>query len=56
MSVASPRTAVRLLAAAMVILAAGCVALALAWREEHAEATCWREAFEDGEAPPEGIC
>lgn len=51
-----PEMAARLLAAATVILALGCVALAFAWTDERARAACWREAFESSEIPPEGVC
>jgi hypothetical protein len=48
------RWAVRALAAASAILAAISVGLALAWREEHAAAACYRLALEEddtGAAP-----
>lgn len=56
MPTASPRTALRLLAAATVILALGCAALAVAWSEKRDEAACWRSAYEEDAAPPEGVC
>lgn len=51
-----PLTVIRILAAASVVLAGGCVALAWAWSDARAAAACWREAFETGDVPPEGVC
>ena len=39
----------RFISAVAVVLALGCVALAVAWREKADEADCWRQALEDDE-------
>lgn len=55
MPTASPRTAIRLLVAATVVLGVGCLALAVAWSQKRTEADCWRTAYEE-DTPPEGVC
>lgn len=52
----TPEQAIRLLAALMVILALGCLGLAVAYAAERERAACWRAAYEDSEIPPEGVC
>ena len=47
----SARWTLRLLAAACVLLAALCVALAVAWRETAEEASCFRTALAADETP-----
>jgi hypothetical protein len=51
-----PLHVIRLLTAAAVLLAAGCVGLAWAWSDQRAAAACWQEAFESGDPPPAGVC
>lgn len=47
----STRWTVRLLAAACVLLALGCVVLAMAFGRKAEEASCYRQALADGETP-----
>jgi len=47
----STRRAMRLLAAACVLLALMCLALAVAWADKAGEAACYRDALAAGETP-----
>jgi hypothetical protein len=51
----APRTAARLMALAMLALAAICVVLAIAWTREHETAACW-QAVAQYRLEPEGAC